>query len=57
MSTYTIVAIAFAVVGFSDLAIAQLMMARKQAKIAKILAAFGAAALGLAAAFLFLANR
>ncbi|MBE2186593.1 MAG: hypothetical protein IAE99_07450 [Rhodothermales bacterium] len=57
MSTYTMVAIAFAVVGFSDLVIAQLMMARRQARAAKILAAFGAIALGLSAAFLFLANR
>lgn len=51
------VAIAFAVVGFSDLVLAQLMMARRQRKIAKILAAFGAVALGLSAAFLFFANR
>lgn len=57
MSTYTMFAIAFAVVGFSDLVIAQLMMARRQARAAKILAAFGAIALGLSAAFLFLANR
>lgn len=51
------VAIAFAVVGFSDLLIAQLMMARRRVRIARVMAAMGALALGLAATFLFLANR
>lgn len=44
-------AIAFAVVGTTDLLFAQLMMAQRRVKVAKILAAFGAVSLGLALTF------